>query len=241
MTKRCALIVLTSLAPLVLASCVFITNWNYRYRLTVEIEHRGKLYKNSGVIAVRREQGIGAIGAQVKGDAVPVDLGKAGIVFALMHGNKIGEGWPDSVAHRAFASELGTVGMRNTDALDKLEELTGAQSVLAVEDYPMLVRFRDIKDPRSVELVTPEDISAGFGSGIKIRRITMRITDDPVTKGIESTLPWLNQIRGNLGQDNKRHPGQPEKDVNRWAFSRDEMLLSQLRNLTAALLGNDGG
>jgi hypothetical protein len=59
------------------------------------------------------------------------------------------------------------------------------------EYLPMLVRFRDLHDPRSVERVDPSDLAASFGTGVKLDRMSIEITDAAVTKGIEAVLPWL--------------------------------------------------
>ncbi|HBM06154.1 MAG TPA: hypothetical protein DD369_11230, partial [Erythrobacter sp.] len=61
--------------------------------------------------------------------------------------------------------------------------------------YPMLVTFGDLDDPASVERVDPDDLAATFGEGVRLKRITVQITDDPVTSGIEQRLGWLGNIR----------------------------------------------
>jgi hypothetical protein len=57
--------------------------------------------------------------------------------------------------------------------------------------YPMLVTFGDIKDPTSVKRVDPDDLSASFGAGVKLKAITVEITDDAVTTGVGKRLGWL--------------------------------------------------
>ena len=57
--------------------------------------------------------------------------------------------------------------------------------------YPMMVRFADESDPTSVALVDPDDLAASFGEGVSLRRITVELTDDPVTASIEDRLGWL--------------------------------------------------
>lgn len=47
----------------------------------------------------------------------------------------------------------------------------------------MMVRFRDLNDPKSVERVDPDAIC--------VRRITAETTSDDVTTGIEKRLGWL--------------------------------------------------
>ena len=55
----------------------------------------------------------------------------------------------------------------------------------------MLVTFGDLDDPTSVAEVDPDDLAASFGEGYALKRITVQITDDPVTTGIEQRLGWL--------------------------------------------------
>ena len=65
---------------------------------------------------------------------------------------------------------------------------------------PMLVTFRDIADPASVERVDPGNLAATFGPGVRLRRITVEVTDDDVSKGIEKQLVKLG-IKPNHGLD----------------------------------------
>jgi hypothetical protein len=66
--------------------------------------------------------------------------------------------------------------------------------------YPLLVAFMDINDPNSVREVDPDNLAATFGPGVSLKRITLEITDEPVTEGkIESVLGWwLAQAAGRL-------------------------------------------
>jgi hypothetical protein len=49
--------------------------------------------------------------------------------------------------------------------------------------WPMLVRFGNISDPKTVQLVSPASIG--------VTNITIEITDEDVTTGIEAKLGWL--------------------------------------------------
>ncbi|NMW31962.1 hypothetical protein HKD42_07810, partial [Altererythrobacter sp. RZ02] len=71
--------------------------------------------------------------------------------------------------------------------------------------YPMLVTFGDLSDPTSVAQVDPDDLAASFGTGTTLKRITVQMTDDPVTTGIEQRLGWLpdtysTMLDGNANQ-----------------------------------------
>jgi hypothetical protein len=60
-----------------------------------------------------------------------------------------------------------------------------------VDNYPQLVHFRDVRDPKSVAAVDPAHLDAAFGPGVRLKRITVQVTGDPVTRGIEGRLGWL--------------------------------------------------
>ena len=52
----------------------------------------------------------------------------------------------------------------------------------------MMVRFKDINDPKSVEKVDPASIG--------VKRIVLETTSDDVTTGIQKILTWLPSQRG---------------------------------------------
>ena len=80
-----------------------------------------------------------------------------------------------------------------TEALEKLRAKT---ALLVPQEMPFLVRFRDLKNPMSVEEVQPGNLAATFGGGARLLRATIEMTDAPVTTGIETRLPWLEGLKG---------------------------------------------
>lgn len=59
---------------------------------------------------------------------------------------------------------------------------------LSMQAWPMFVTFGDPKDPRTVREVSPDAIG--------VERITIEITDEDVTMGIERRLEWLHALGG---------------------------------------------
>ncbi|WP_447971531.1 hypothetical protein [Nitrospira sp. M1] len=111
---------------------------------------------------------------------------RARYLFALLNGGKHG-------------SDLGNIGINVfRDLLPKgSPELFAALSSLRLkrevlpEYYPLLVTFTDIHDPTTVKKVESDDLTAMFGPGVTLKRITLEITDEPVTEGeIEQVLGW---------------------------------------------------
>jgi len=79
------------------------------------------------------------------------------------------------------------------------------------DEYPLLVRFRDIADPASVEEIDPANLAANFGPGISLKLITITVTDDAVTSGIRNLLPWLSSAERNSDRRLK-NPSRPFLD-----------------------------
>jgi hypothetical protein len=174
-----------------------------RYRLTLEAQVDGRPAVGSGVIEVTRQDttrvfgSMGGVGAIVKGEAIVLDLAQRGSLFALIHANRArveeDAAFPSFVIFHAFPGDtLGSNGLEFMRAL----RTTRPRAELPPHLIPMLVRFRDISDPKTVELVHPYNLSATFGPGVVFRRAAIEITDDPVTTRIDTVLPWLAGLGG---------------------------------------------
>jgi len=195
---------------------------DYRYRLTVEVETPEGLKTGSSVIEVSTSMtsstsipSPGAVRYSLSGEAVTVDLGQHGTLFALLRSDVDGD-WATNLLFR-LAPDVGAVrdenGKRDSGASFRARYEAMLQDhrlivlpktfpdVAFLKDIParpMLVRFRDINDPTTVERVDPDDLAASFGEGVKLRRVTVQLTDDPVTEGIIKELPWLANQQGGL-------------------------------------------
>lgn len=207
---------------------------DYRYRLTVEVDTPEGLRTGSSVIEVRTALAdkpilpdANVLDIQFKGEAVTVDLGERGLLFALLRSESF-QGWAGGVMALVTPSPAPAPGVNSYAAWhERMVANTGVHELPRYapwahsppgpqpkpgdppSDYPMLVRFRDINDPKTVERVDPDDLAASFGQGVKLRRITVELTDDAVTTGVEKMLPWLGtSVTGYL--DGRFTGGGPE-------------------------------
>ena len=204
-----------ALLALLLAACGDDTP-TYRYRLTVEVNTPAGLRTGSSVIEVstRRvrlgmDPGSNGLDWKTRGEAVAVDMPDGRTLFALLRSendidwssrvmfmlapNYRGEG---ATEHRYDA----LVRDRYLKTLPRMWPRTGHLDRRSA--YPMLVTFGDVDDPTSVALVDPDELAASFGDGVTLRRITVQITDDPVSTGIQKLLGWIGQTREmNLKQE----------------------------------------
>jgi hypothetical protein len=172
--------------------------WNQgpkiRYRLTVTVESGGKAYTSSGVIEIKmllQDYWSPAVSHSVTGDAVVVSVPDRSPVFVLLTRPTDGD-WPGSLPFEIFAESLG----RSTPLRDRAYALARMHDKVELPptQYPTMVAFRDINDPKSVYEVFPDDLSPPLDKGAHLVGMTIEMTRDPVTYQVEKTLPWLPTV-----------------------------------------------
>ena len=180
------------LALLTLTGC---ERYSWRQKLTVTIETPAGEVSAASVSQVSwrkhwiRTDGMGW-DYDVTGEAVVVEVTPGRYLFALLKGAGTTE-YMGSVAAASIAGRKGRVidGALFDEVRDKRDRAAGVITVPEVQ-YPMMVTFGDIGDPASVMLVDPTDLAAGFGPGVRLKSVTLVVTDEQVTKGVlEEVLP----------------------------------------------------
>jgi hypothetical protein len=207
--------ILAGIVIVTLGALAGIIGWNYltgapstlHYRLTLKVDVDGQPHIGSGVIETRwgdqRYASSLAGGVAwhvfVKGEAVVVDLGKRGLLFSTLDGRRDSRCYdPPSLVVAVLGKT--SVGSITPDLLRKISQYTWPTKV-DVDCIPMLVRFGDPGNPKTAQLVDPNDLSTAFGSGVKLVETTIAITDEQVTRGIEGKLPWVVGLQGSVGKD----------------------------------------
>lgn len=188
-----------------LTSCAFADDEapDYRYRLTVEVDTPLGLHTGSSVIEIEQtlvragsSPANQAVERRVRGEAVAVDLPGGTTLFVLLRSlNEVD--WAAYVFPKLAPQRKGEPF---ADQLDNVLEVTGVRVLprmwpprLYVPEspaYPLMVTFTDLADPTSVKLVNPDELAATFGKGMRLKRITVELTEDPVTVGIEERFAW---------------------------------------------------
>lgn len=189
MARRGVLGMLAGGAVALLGGCNPFGGSAYRYRLTVEVQTAKGVRTGSGVREVSMTENF-VLTAHERpysggetGEAVVVDL-PSGPVFLLLRGADA-MGQPlDVEITRALVGRKTEPGADHLSAVQELDGSAGIKAELPREHWPMMVRFADINDPKSVEQVDPASIG--------VKRITVETTGDDVTTGIRSKLPWLS-------------------------------------------------
>lgn len=176
----------------------------YRYKMTVTVETPEGEKTGSAVREVLVKQNPKILPEvlphmKVTGEAVVVDLGERGKLFALLRNHR----GPD-YAHMVVYKTIG--GNLSPDGIEYLQQSVGKRATLTPTDYPMLVMFKDINDPKTVTpvltwapdenpdrrgqyLIKENRFEELFGKGVKLKDITIEVTDEPVTWGVREIRP----------------------------------------------------
>lgn len=175
----CALITVVSS----LAGCRDRYEWNQKLTVTVETPEGEKSASSVTKIVALFGQLPGS-GNEVEydysGEAVTLEVAPGRYLFALLGGS-------EERFYRALGYNYGDRGKK----LDGISKMQGELRVLEPNNYPLLVTFANIADPASVQQVDAANLAASFGPGVKLKSITLEITDEPVTTGrVESVLGW---------------------------------------------------
>lgn len=161
----------------------------YRFRMTIEADTPQGAKKVASVYEVWASYKMKFLPDErardwgLKGEALVIDLPDRP-VFALL---KAAHSKHDDLVKMSMAAL--DPAFQN-DIVECAGRIQASDSVLRGEvsriDWPLMVRFRDIDDPKSVETVEPEAIG--------INRIWLETTNDVVTEGIEKVIPWVNHL-----------------------------------------------
>ena len=200
-TRRGLMLLFTGSAMIAAAACGLLnSNYHYRYRMAVEVDTPEGLKTGSAVheqIVGKSNVDVGELsgkrGIRTRGEAIAVDLPGGQTLFALIPDSQVAQAVLDPEWHNDWVESARRITSHQTPS-NPLTMTPGRSAARLAKPagYPLLVRFRDINDPKTIEEVDPNNLGASFGAGVHLRRITLQRTDDAVSKGIEKRLKWLS-------------------------------------------------
>jgi hypothetical protein len=196
-------VLVASGAAALLFGCNLFGPSSYRYKMTIEVDTPQGVKAFSSVRAVRFSSRLidGGYNAHVRGEAVIMDL-PGGTVFALLSGANGDVDYAGSIGGAAMRGTLKPGGANRDYQAGQFAEIyptvPDIVSYMPKNPLPMFVRFKDIRDPKSVEKIDPADLAASFGAGVRLKRVTVAVTLEKVTSGIEKRLGWLGEYYGKL-------------------------------------------
>ena len=169
----------------------FYPDGSWRYEVTIYVETPEGVKTGSAVHKISNSTGLFGFpeagnAADIEGEAVAVDLGERGVLFGLISGDLT------SAFYKMFPVPGGHGGTTPAGIRYYRNIETGLTHETTCEGKPgcmQMVMFEDLSDPTSVKTVNPQDLSATFGVGVSLQKITYEITDEPATKKVEKYMP----------------------------------------------------
>lgn len=199
----CTLLLLAEASANSALAGLFSSDTHLNYRMTVFVETPEGIKTGSSVWGMSCHSEIHLLPQQTGGhcgignaEAVVVDMGQRGKLFALIRNITFGEAFEFSVIpHFPLGSKTPP----------------GTKVTLPLKHYPLLVAFKDLNDPTSVEnvlevmgtysipmdlVVTKDHFEEIFGQGVKLKEITLEAVQENITTNIDTVLPWLPKYAG---------------------------------------------
>ena len=186
--------------------CVIVSG-TWRYKTTIEIEtpegiksaYAVRQVSNSASNFGPRLFPEGTNPAKVKGYGMVVDLGERGKVFVTKSGYVRGEGYKSQILYEVYGGGTSVSGIKHLN-----EQPIGQKRLLVPTQYPVIIMFKDPSDARTLTPVLEIEPKQGnrmvaekfidrfeelFGKGVRLKSISIELTDEPVTPAISEFLP----------------------------------------------------
>ncbi len=205
--------IIVGVIAILIATLSCLTAGSWHYKITVNVETPEGMKSGFAVRKVTVSDHLYSYlpeasrsSVRFEGEAVAVDLGARGVLFAPMNTDDY------NIVFKAFPKE----GALTWKGINYYRFLKAGPKELTPEQYPRLVRFKDMTDPKTVELVLDagmedrkiyegngisstiseyvvrsDNFEKLFGKGVKLHSITIEMTGEKVTQDIENKLPWV--------------------------------------------------
>tara|TARA_R110002110_G_scaffold324359_2_gene536440 strand:+ start:1596 stop:2321 length:726 start_codon:yes stop_codon:yes gene_type:complete len=189
--------------------------YTHRYRLICDIEVDGQSHTGSSVFEVtwQTQARISAMPwrVDVRGDAVFVDLGDRGAL--LIPNSRTATKEPSGasleyLALWAFKGQLPPAAKYGITrpALTILSRVHGKANLVA-DELPQFVWLKDVNDPNSAQIVTPDQFSQVIGGNVHLNSVSVEMTDEkPTRHSLSSRLPWFDAMLGKERLERQKQP-----------------------------------
>lgn len=184
----------------------FFCVYTYRYEMVVTMEADGKTHVGKGFVEVR-SLWQGRLLAQVPeydttawGEAAVVDLGKHGIVIAVLEPSM----FPDTYRPQPqFAKDIapdGFYGPYHSTKVVYPERVTkiaseSGERLLKPNSYPGFVWLRNRDDVGTAVPVSPSDMPRVIDPSVRLVSVSIEMTRNGPTGEIYKWLPWLKDLK----------------------------------------------
>jgi hypothetical protein len=177
---------------------------SYRYKLTLAVYTPEGLKRASSVVEVAfrdfsfPEQGTAH---RLRGEALYLDLGPGATPLIALLTSQLHprsekdlkwtrDAGPDT---RQMSRLYSIVPSKDfMDDVPRIAKVRGARHITP-DMLPDLVTFSDVNNPSTVIEVDPNNLQAALGPNVTWSEITLESTDEPITTGLRTKLPWIER------------------------------------------------
>jgi len=182
--------------------------YTHRMKVFIEIEDGAEVRSGSGVLEVRWQfqpaLGPGAY-CDLQGDAILIELKNTPVVAIL---NKYHIEFQD-VRNRFCTLALLSYGLGSTASKEVLMALANKSGRVQVppEGVPSFLVFSDPTTLSTAKLVFDNDLSQVLGPGVRLRGVSLELTNEPITRGIVERVPAVASELARKDKGERRRPG----------------------------------
>jgi hypothetical protein len=175
-------------AATLLSGCwMFPAEWYEKLTVTVETPTGDKSGSSVRWQKLAEDMLLDRATSDFAGEAVVVEVAPRKYLFVLLEEN---------MPQAELIYFPGEPPLKSTH---KLNDVKGKVVDVPSDQYPLMVTFGSLADPKSIKQVLPNDLAAAFGSGYRLKSVKLEIVVGPVTIGkIEELLPWLKSLHGSI-------------------------------------------
>ena len=219
---------------------IFIAVWITRgyqtspvyFRLTIEAEQDGRAFTSSVLWGAKYFLNCegplppcsrGWLDAKFAGEALRVGTGADALWITVSENIKLWEPARFRNPSRPPMLPVTAWGLDEVNPKAAIEQISRiahdqAPRPLDVRFLPKIIRFRDRQDPLSADSVPVPPQGE-----VKILDASISFTDGPITSGISTQLPWLDQPNPFSGSESKASRSSAATGIQITDFRRDEL------------------
>ncbi|WFU04648.1 hypothetical protein QA648_28170 (plasmid) [Rhizobium sp. CB3171] len=187
------LLIVVGLIPAAIAGLavwqrIAATEDEFSYRVEATFDENGKPVVGSNVVHISVRRNIPCVGIcgytiSVQGQAIPVKFSNGKYVFALL-----------GVADHSFrAGKMPFQAFTTRSPYTKISELPREPLNVPPEYVPTIIYFADMADPESAVIANQDNLQTLVGENVHLMNVSVKLTDDPVSTGIDILLPWVKK------------------------------------------------
>jgi hypothetical protein len=148
----------------------------------------------------------------LKAEAAVGDFGPLGLVIVPLRSASGRSRFPVSVLLEGLIGFRRLGYAERSAAIKQLPSLK-TEVVLKPEEWPLLVRFKDVGSPASVVELNPANMFPESGTRTVLKSSSLQVVDERPTSLIVSVLPWVPTLPGALSGSRGVKPDGPAAEI----------------------------